>query len=378
MFRKSLYADSRVYWGTWNSLLDRVDTARKAVLKRRRDGLPAEWRRPRWNESNTIATADGGVRIVERGPIWWTIEIRIGTGDEWARFRAKGTNWHKLPAGAKIVGCELTRRRDGERWRYSVSLTFDGIGKPSDCFATARTVAFDWGHREHGHDRAREGIRAFVWTGDDGRSGEVLIPAECREALDEIDTIKSRIDTAFDARKASRRLPEKNRHVYRGRLMRSGVRTAEEADWLRWEMRYERRIAKRRKRIQNLRKETYLQAVRELRKSYAKFSFEDESVHSIRRKQTDEQMPRRKRSNRDLAARYEFVAICERFGAEIIPVTSRDTTRECPTCGKVGENGPELLTACSGCGTVRDKDFGAARVILGRAQQPLANQDASA
>jgi transposase len=158
-----------------------------------------------------------------------------------------------------------------------------------------------------------------------------------------------------------------------------GVRSEEESDWLRWEMRYERRIMKRRKRFQNLRRETYTLAVRELRKHYAEFVFESERIHdartprakrgtTIRELQTEDAMVRRKRANRDLTARYEFVSLCERFGAELITVPSRNTTRECPTCGHIGENGPELLAACPACGTVRDKDRGAAVVILRRAE----------
>jgi transposase len=166
-------------------------------------------------------------------------------------------------------------------------------------------------------------------------------------------------------------------------LLKQGVRTKEEADWLRWEMRYERRIARCRKRSQNLRKETYLRAVRELRQHYVEFVFEDERIHdptrkrqTIRELQTDEQMRHRARSNRDLAARYEFTQICERYGAEILTVSARNTTRECPECGNLDENTAELLLACSGCGKVRDKDFGARQVILRRSYEPLADMAA--
>jgi transposase len=303
--------------------------------------------------------------------------MRIGTADEWVRFRAKLGNCHPVPNGAKMVSCELTRRRDGMRWSYSVSITVD-MAKDVEAFATTRVVSFDWGHREHGHDRAREGIRAFTWLGDDGQSGEVLIPAECRSLLDTIDSLKSRVDSTFEARRKAHRIPERNRHSYRKRLVRAGVRTLEEADWLSWELRYERRIARARTRVLDLRKETYTRAVRELRKRYARFAFEDESGWSIRKQQTDEQMPRRKRANRDLSARYEFVSLCERFGADIITVTARNSTRECPDCGHLCENGPELLVSCPGCGTVRDKDFGACRVILRRGQEALAKRDVDA
>lgn len=397
VYRTKLYHERRCYWGTWNALCRSVDQARADVLARRKQGMPAEWRRPKFRDPTSLAADAGGFCVVSRDGVWWTIEMRLGAGEaEWVTVRAKCGNWHAVPEGAELTTAKLTRRQDGARWAYSLSLTIDGVKKPATAWATTGRVAFDWGHREHGHDNENEGMRAFVWCGDDGRTGEILIPAECRRALDEIDALKTRLDTTFDARKATSGLADRNRHLYRRRLERSGVRTEEEANWLRWEMRYERRIMARRKRFQNLRRETYTLAVRELRKSYAQFVFESERIHdakrsraqrgtTIRELQTEAAMARRKRANRDLTARYEFVSLCERaaawgseyhdcerFGGHMITVPSRNTTRECPTCGHIGENGPELLAACPACGTVRDKDRGAAVVILRRAEEALA------
>jgi transposase len=375
VYRKKLYEQRRIYWGTWNALVRSVDQARKDVIGQRARGMPAEIRRPKYRDPISLSADTGGFRIIERGKSWWTIEFRVGTTDEWVRLRAKCGNWHEVFPNTPLRSLTLTRRKDGERWSYSISIVVD-MQKPVGEQAQSRVVAFDWGHREHGHERAREGIRVFTWLGDDGESGEVLIPTECRTALDEIDALKSRMDKAYDGRKSTLGLSERNRYLYRRSLMRSGVRTVEETDWLRWEMRYERRIAARRKRIVNLRREVYLIAVRELRARYAIFAFEDESVPQIKEKQKDEERKRRQRSNRDLAARYEFTSICERSGATILSVPARNTTKECPDCGQLVENGPELLVACPGCGRVRDKDRGASRVILGRAKEALANRAA--
>jgi hypothetical protein len=377
-YRAKLYGDRRIYWGTWNALVRAVDQARKAVLKRRKEGLPAEWRRPRWGNDQSLVADSSGFRVVERGKPWWVIEMRLGLTDEWVRFKAKIGNWHDIPEDAVLRTCQLTRRRDGSRWSYSVSIVVDGIAKSSEPAASGGIVALDWGHREHGHELERIGMRVFAWLGDDGRRGEILLPAECRRALDEIDALKSRVDKAFDARRAARKLPDRNRYTYRRRLERGGVRTDDESFWLRWEMRYERRIAALRKRIENLRKETYLRAVRELRSQYATFAIEDEAAWSHKRQAKEDQERRRKRSNRDLSARYQFVQICERFGADVVPVTARNSTRECPECGQLAENGPELLVTCPGCGTTRDKDFGACHVILRRAQVALAERGKAA
>jgi hypothetical protein len=401
-YRKALYdahvaegatERSRVYWGTWNFLLKSVDRARKSVLEARKSGMPAEWRRPKRDDRNSIAADAGGFRIVDRGGgtvtaksgatvgnPWWTVEMRLASG--WVRFRAKFANWHELPADAKLKTCTLTRDdRD-----FSVSITVAGMPDehtysvgPAPNAAGKRElldgqglVALDWGHREHGHPNERDGLRVFVWVGEDGRSGEILLPKECRDLLDEVDAMKSLIDEAFNARKTSMRLPDRNRYGYRNRLLRSGVLSQEEAHWLTWESRYERRISSARDRIVNLRKETYLQAIRGLRRDYGKFAIEDETIRGHRKSAKEDQTLHRKRQNRELSARYEFVQLCERLGATMIAVPARNSTRECPWCGELHENTADLLMVCPSTGRATDKDYQAGITILRRGEEALA------
>lgn len=391
--RAALYAEhvavgssgrSRIHWGTWNGLVKSVDQARAAVLKARKQGLPAEWRRPRWSDDSTLFADTHGFRIVSKddsGP-WWTLELRTHFG--WVRFRAKCGNWHEIPESASMRTLKLTRRQKTlgssgrstrKGWAYSVSIAIEGV-EPA-AHTGAGLVALDWGHREHGHPHESEGIRAFTWLGDDGALGEILLPRECREATDAVDEMKARVDGAFNARKSALGLPDRNRHRYRSRLMRAGVRTDEEQLWLTWEDRYEMRMQRARKRVKNLRQETYLKAVRMLRSRYSQFAIEDESIMRHRAADIDKETSHRKRSNRELTARYLFVSICERLGAEMIPVPARNSTRECPKCGHLDENTAELIIVCGGCGTARDKDHGAVQVILRRAKEALEKRLAS-
>jgi hypothetical protein len=418
-YRKRLYdshvADgasetSRVYWGTWNALTRSVDQARASVLKRRKDGLPAEWRRPRWDDPNSVCADAGGFRVVDRGGVrvtsksgaavgnpWWTIETRLREG--WVRFRAKCGNWHVVPDAAELRALRLIRRKDGHGWTYSVSIAISRMPEERT-YAVGYTatnpgrrelldgqglVALDWGHREHGHPNARLGMRVFAWRGSDGKTGEILLPVECRKLLDSIDETKSRMDTLFLQRKQTLGLHDRGRYGYRSRLMRSGVRSQEETLWLRWEMRYERRLTRMRNRISDLRRETYVQSVRTLRQSYRVFAIEDETTAGHRYTAKQDMTSHRKRSNREISARYLFTQICERFGAEVLPVPARNSTRECPVCNRVpsnpailNENGPELEIACPSCGVIRDKDFGACEVILRRAEEALAERAAGA
>jgi hypothetical protein len=367
---------SRIYWGTWNALLRQVDQARASVLARRKQGLPAEWRRPRWDSPLTITADRGGFRVVNRGKPWWTIETRLANG--WAKFSAKCGNWHAITDDAALRTLKLTRRKNGHWWEHSVSIAVDGM--PEAEHAGTGLVALDWGHREHGHPGALRGMRVFTWLGDDGMNGEILLPRECREQKDREDEIRAQLDSAFAARKKTLSLKARTRQSYRRQLMRAGVRTEDELRWLTWEMRYERRAAKARKRWQNIRRETYLQAIRDLRTAYGTFAIEDETIAGKtgrgghRRTAIEEQTAHRKRSNRELSARYEFLQLCERSGAAILPVTSRNSTRECPQCGQLHENGPELYRVCPKTGIVDDKDEAACETILARARAALAKR----
>jgi hypothetical protein len=377
--RYTHYSQRRCHYDTWNGLLKSVDQAVAAVITRRAQGLPADWNRPKRGSAQTLFYEGSHVKVVDQDPIWWTFEVPL-FGKKVGRFKAKIPNWHNTE-GAKLVNLKLTRRMRGRKWLYSVSVLFEGVVKKSaGKYSPDGTVALDWGHREHGHPRAKEGMRVFTWMGDDGRKGEILLPAKCRELLDVKDSLKSRADKAYDARKEFLRtkglVPPKNRYTYRRKLERLGCVTEEQAAWLAWEARYNLRIRRAARKAENIREETYYKAIIELRKKYKTFAIEDEENWSHKKRAKDEEEAHRKRQNRDFSARYKFVTMCERLGATIQEVPSRNSTKECPYCGTIGKNGPEVLTQCGGCGKVRDKDYGACMVIMKRATDPLANRAA--
>lgn len=373
--RSKLYAKRQVHWSTWNGLIKQVDQARASVLKQRKAGLPGEWKHPRFLDPVTLyADGDGkNFRVIERGNPWWTIEMRVLSG--WVRIRTKFGNWHRLDGSEKLVELKLTRHPKGRGFEYSASLTVK-IDQDLSQFATRGTVALDWGHREHGHESAHLGIRAFSWVGDDGSRGEILIPRECRELLDRIASEQSRLDEAFNARRSALKIPERFERQYRKRLILCGVRTEEEERWLRWVTKIERRIDAARERVTSLRNEAYIKAARMLRRNYATFVFEKDNIPKLKKAQADESMPRRKRQNRDLAAKYLFEQLIERLGGEKKFVSARNTTRECRMCGDLHENTAELVVVCPNTGLSYDKDFGAALTILRRGQGALANHAA--
>lgn len=377
-----LYPQIRCYSDTWNLLQRSCDQAVASVIKARKEGLAAQWKRPRWDDSNTIINDPGHYRVLERGKLWWTFEVRVGdkTRATWVKLRAKIGNWHSITDDAKLKELKLTRRKNGRSWSYSVGLLVEGVEK-RDNFAQSGVVSLDWGHREHQHDTASQGLRVFFWMSEDGTEGEVLLPIRCRKLKDREHALQARIDATFNARKVAQNLPDRSRHAYRNRLRKLGVRTQEQHNWLVWEARYERRMRHCQKRVEAIRLECYTQAIRTLRKRYKTFILEDESTKQHQQNDKREMTRHRKRQNRDMSARYLFVELCERFGADVVKVPARNSTRECPDpkCGgMLPNNGPELLVACPKCGTVRDKDRGACVVLLRRGKEALANRDAAA
>lgn len=367
-WRAELYAARTIYWGTWNGLIKQVDQARSSVLAQRKEGVPANWHRPRWDKPTTLYADRGGFRV-HRENKCWEVEIRLFEG--WARFRLSSHG--QLPSNfTEFRTAKVTRTKNGAGWDYSVSLT---VASDAALAATsgAGIVAFDGGYREFGHETAEAGIRAFRWLGNDGGSGEILLPAECRKLADLNKHLLSKLDTSF----SELGLPHRSRHHYRSVLMRSGVRTEWENAWLGDERRVERRVAANRKRIENLRKETYLQASKELMMRYSTFIFEDTKGQELRDIGTDKQALRRSRQNRDLVAEYGFRELCERRGADVVTVDARNSTRECPDCGHLCKTTAKLLIQCESCNKVRDQDIGAARVLLRRGIEALEKRVAS-
>lgn len=358
--RDAVYADRRCFHGTFMAQVRAVQSSRRSVLKARVSGKPARISRRIESEqlSSQSCKADAlvadGFRVVERAPLWWTMKLRVGREQNWVTFRAKCGNWHTIPDGARIVGATLNRKRDGMRYRYSVSLTIRAEWPERNI--GQGVVALDWGCRER-HDG---GILAFTWN-DGNRSGRVFLPPEIRGLVDRKNEILSRLDSAFNARSTGRR----NRHSYRKELLRLGVMSNEQREWLDYETRKNRQVASINRRIDNLRKETYTREIQELAKSNHTFVFE--KLSNMRALDKEGESARRKRQNRELTSKYMFEQLCERFGGAVEHVSARNSSRECPKCGKIGKKSSDVMLACESCGHVRDRDEGAAEVLRNRA-----------
>lgn len=362
-YHAELRARRKVSADTFDERRDAVDFALKTVLKKRKAGKAAGLHKPRWSDGGSLTARirspgklSSAIRIVSQSPCWWTVRMRIGKKSV-AQFSAKLGSCKPLPDDAQLVRAQLTRTRDGERWRYSVALTFRGSFESPE--ASGYVVGIDTGHRVRGNE-----LRACYWYGEDGEHGELLLPSEIQYHSDRARRIGAEIDSKYN------RLPEeqftdkklRNRHAYRRKLMSMPreERTQAELDWLSWEMTQMRKIQYSKKRMQNLRDECYRKFACFLKKRYSLMAI-DTAEESIRQLDTNKVIKR----NRDMSAPYRLRQILANKLMDL-KVEIKNSTRECTQCGHIREGGAVLMLECKACGFREDQDLSAAKTLCRR------------
>lgn len=374
-----VYKERRCHWASFNAMKASVDQAVKSVIRCRAEGMPADLRRLSWRDRGRISAqaSQGGFRIVDYGArrIRCAIAIQGGQSDPkqttWVELETFGRgNLPELPSDYDIREVELIRDHDGAGWRYWLCVTVRGSWPERE--RGDGIVGIDTGHRWMGTE-GEHGIRAAVWVGSDGETGEIRIPERCAELIEHANRIHGEIDAKYAAQ--PHRKEERNRHQYRNRLERSGVRTQEQADWLSWERTQERRVLAAKKKARNVRRELYQQEARKLATRYSSMAI-DSVGKSEQKLQVDESVRRVTRRHRDLVAAYELKSTCERYGVADLAVPARNSTRECPHCEELHDVTHELLQVCPATGGVYDQDLAAAATMLRRGQEAARKQDA--
>jgi len=361
-----VYRESRCHRGSYSAALDSAKQARSYVMRDRSAGKPAKIRRPRWSDRQSLVWQGvGSIRHVGSGNIsvdgrYWCLTLPIGRENGKVKIRMKIGDL-RVPDEHDVLEVKLTRERVAGKWRYSISVTID-----ADWPTTARSpdgaVGMDWGHR-----RMLDGsIRAWTLDGSDGFADNIVLPAELMKANEAAQAEQSRADELYVARKSALGLRARNRHTYQSHLERtpSDELTTDEAAWLAWHNKICGRIAKKKRRIRNKRKEIYLQEARRLRARYETFYVEKIVAQKMKDKQTDDQMARKSRQARDIVAAYKFKEmLAKQYGATVVEIDPRNTSRECPSCGHVSGPTSDVEICCEKCGLVRDRDAGAAIMI---------------
>lgn len=136
-------------------------------------------RKPHAVLSLRVGTVPGG-----RAPVWVHTRFRL----------------HRpLPPGSRVKSAHLLRTRVGVRDRWEVMFSVAGAAGPVDR-AAAGQVGVDVGWRR----LPGGGLRVAVWAGDDGRTGELVLPpayvADARRAEEEVQSTRKRLFNAMLAR----------------------------------------------------------------------------------------------------------------------------------------------------------------------------------
>lgn len=217
-------AEDGLYWGNYNEVGDKFQTARKAMLSKRSKGQPCDLRFHRWDGSGAwtvqiqggaswedvttgrcnllqidhvqdaawVAASRGERRRLART----TGRIRIGSNDDrtpiWLEFPV--TIHRPVPATARIKMAHVVRKKDGLRWEWRLNLVVTDADGAAP--ATGDTLAVHFGFR-------REGAVIRVATIHDGKTYEtVTIPSSIMEAAERAEGLRATLDKAMDAMKA--------------------------------------------------------------------------------------------------------------------------------------------------------------------------------
>lgn len=357
-YRVDLYRERRCHWSTWNAVVASVDQAVAMVIKTRTAGQPAELRRPRFRDGGSITLAPGSFKVKFR-PDGKCIDLEVRVFEGWVSFRttARG-RLPKLPQDKDLRSVVIRRRlAGGTSWQYTVSVTIEGSWeRPAP---GPDVVGIDTGHRQMSDGR----IRALVWYGSDGRSGELRLPERVVQAADRARELQAKADLAF----TELGLPFRNRAVYLKHLTRRiGPMTKQEQEWVGCQYHTIREIERARKRAMTIRKEAYTQAARELRTRYRAMGI-DVVGKSVQQVQTDAMVRKAVRRARNLVAAYQFKALCEQAGIKDVKPTARNSTRECPLCGQLHDNSKDLMILCPVRNVRHDQDYSAAYTMMARA-----------
>jgi hypothetical protein len=417
-----------LYWPTYLEVEDSLRGARRGappvfrrftgegqVSMQLQKGLPVP---------DLLACTDTRLRleVQDAGKRHYRLWLRIGSEGRAPLWAKVPIILHRdLPADARIKWARLLRRHCGTHWRWQVQFVLERDEWPADA-ASGGACGIDLGWR-----LVSKGLRVAFWAGDDGRSGELVIPhadlARWRKA-DDLTSIRDRnFNAARDALAA---------------WVRGGVALA---DWLRVELthlhqwrsparlaallwrwngaRYERGrevpwqpppgfegvpgfgrfpgdgeifarlwawrkqdrhlydwLANNREKAVRWRDDLYRRFARELTGRYYTVVFERTDWREmVALPAADAEGVELRTSNHRIAAVGRLRQFVREKAGEYQEVDPKHTTKRCHACGSLEDfdAARELEHPCSACGEVWDQDHNAAKNLLQAFAAPAAS-----
>lgn len=345
----------------------------------------------------------GAYRTTERRKrclVW----IRIGTDDSrqpvWTCVRA--TIHRPIPDGAKIKWVYLQRRLVGcsDEWQVQFVISH-ADGFPRGDQASEGHVGIDVGWR-----LVPDGLRVAYWCGDDGQSGELILPLSDVGRWERSETLQSTRDRNFDVMRTQfvawlrectmppDWLVERTRHLHQ---WRSAARLA--ALTIHWREHrfdgdtiyealeawrkqdrhlYEWQEHQRSKAIR-WRDDLYRNFAADLRRRYHTAHIEDCNWQQVQKRSEpeDEESQAGAREYMRVASVGRLLQLIGESMAEVVPEPSAYTTQTCHACGELTpfDAASELRHTCDKCGVSWDQDLNAARNLLQRASGAVAVKD---
>lgn len=433
---KEARAASGLYWGTYLLVEQAADSFRR--------GAPPVYRRYRgegrigvqiqhgmtWSEA--FNASDTRLRLVHTPrtePIvaangktlpppgstkqsqQYTLWLRVGSDGRDAVWAKWPLRLHRYNANTRIMWAVVRRMTVAgkERWGLTVTLRDDVGGRAFAREDVARdgTVGIDIGYRIMTDGRQR----IAYWTGSDGLSGELSVPADTVAQWAKVEDLQSIRDDIHNDAKA---------------LLRDWLREHEAPEWLttcvsgmhawknpsrldkvvlRWhstrfagdDQVYQLLEAWRsrerhlwqyqgnlRDQLAAARKDRYRNWAAGMRRKYRTFAVEDidlrSAIHDVMRDDVDRETVTAQRRVARFAGLSVLMQALSDCGADVVTVTRAGTTEVCNWCGESNEIDARLMHQCQGCGRRWDRDANASRNILARGEagqdsrEPLAPQ----
>lgn len=324
------------------------------------------------------------------------VRLRIGSQGRTPIWCAVPVKLHRpLPADCRIKWVFLHCRRFGLRMEWSLRFVLSReSGWAREDLATGGAVALDVGWRV-----VPGGLRVAYWVGDDGQTGELVLPDhreanDWRHMLDKAQDLASIRDSRFNEMRdafadwlvsvSTKQLPPSLTALTHLRLWKSkeklgraieaagaDVRRIDSsladrlAAWWtkerhlqRWEL-DNRRVWERR------RLELYRDFAARLSRRYRSVVLEKLDLRKLQREKSVEDKTAddaaMKFHQRDAAISLLRQCLSERF-AETVEESAVDTTRRCHACGSLESwDHAELTHTCGACGQTWDQDENSAR-----------------
>jgi len=405
--RKELRAESGLYWGTYLHVEMSIDDATQRLKKQ---GLRVRFQ-PWTGEGHLAVQIQQGISPAEamagtdqrvqiappeagadpKRKRRALVRMRVGSDGRapvWADFVV--VLHRPLPPDASIKWVHAVRKRVGTHFDWFVQFVLGREEWENDTLEARGAVGIDLGWRV----RPGGSLRVAAWRDDEGARGEVLLPASWLQPLQKARDIASIRSDKFDAAlgglgaaiEEGLPLPEWWGKVAGGlaswkspaRLAALAIHwrsarfagDAKAFDALEAWRKNDRHLLEYEANLldtfQARRRDLYRNVAAQMRRRYARIFVEDMSLSDLQRSPlpTEKEDGAVREHARDAGVSYLREAIA---GPWLTKVATRDTTRECGSCGHVEQRDGAMLThSCSKCGHVFDQDYNAAEIILRR------------